>query len=88
MQDRWHSSWPSGRHTRNPHLSKVQNLQFYSDDILLSSYKLVLVPVWIGEAEFEDKTLNLLVNGKSGKVYMDKPGGWVKKALNWLDRMT
>jgi hypothetical protein len=66
------------------HLNRVQNLQFYSDDVLLSSYKLVLVPVWIGEVVIEDKKIDLLVNGKSGKVYMDKPGSWMKKALNWL----
>jgi len=69
------------------HLSKVQNLRFYSDDILLSSYKLVLVSVWIGEAVFEDNLLNFLVNGKSGKVYMDKPGGWVKKALKTIKNL-
>ena len=69
------------------HLSQVQNLQYYSGDILLASYKLVLVPVWIGEAVFEDMQLNLLVNGKSGQVYMDKPGNWMKKALNSLKKI-
>ncbi len=68
-------------------LSQVQNLHYYSDDILLSSYKLVLVAVWIGEAVFEGKTLNVLVNGKSGQVYMDKPGSWMKKALKSLKKI-
>jgi hypothetical protein len=66
------------------HLDNVQNLRFYSDDIMLTSYKLVLVPVWIGQLKVEDKKLPVLINGLSGKVYMDQIGGWMKKALNWL----
>ncbi|MBN2043509.1 MAG: hypothetical protein JW757_00710 [Anaerolineales bacterium] len=65
-------------------LSNVQNLRFYSDDILLTSYKLVLVPVWIGQLQYAEKEQPVLVNGQSGRVYMDQLGGWMKKALGWL----
>ena len=67
-------------------LRKVQSLQFYSDEIYLESYKLVLVPVWMGGMTSNGKRFEVLVNGKSGKVYMDPLSKdfrqWINKLFN------
>ncbi len=65
-------------------LSNVQNLQFYSDDILVESFKLVLVPVWIARLEVDGEKDEVLINGKSGRVYAKKPPGLMRRALGWL----
>lgn len=65
-------------------LSRVQNLQFYSDDIMVESYKLVLVPVWIARLAVDGEEDEVLINGKSGQVYAKKPPGLMRRALDWL----
>ncbi|MCB2178744.1 hypothetical protein KQH61_04960 [bacterium] len=63
---------------------RVKNLQFTSDEILIESYKLVLVPVWVGEVVYEGQSYPVLVNGKSGKVHLQHPPGKIAKFIDSL----
>jgi predicted RNA-binding Zn-ribbon protein involved in translation (DUF1610 family) len=65
-------------------LDRVQNLKFSSDGIILESFKLVLVPVWMGEATLENKRLEILVNGKTGQIYAENPPKGLDKIIDWL----
>lgn len=65
-------------------MRRVENLHFISDDIFLESYKLVLVPVWMGMLTAPGGQIDILVNGKTGKVYADKPTKRRAKLLGWL----
>ena len=69
---------------RKGNLGRVRNLNFTSDGIMMQTYKLVLVPVWMGHYTHEDETYDFLVNGKSGDILADKPPGAIKKFVNWL----
>ncbi|MBN2005407.1 MAG: hypothetical protein JXA21_18765 [Anaerolineae bacterium] len=45
------------------------------------SYKLVLLPFWIGSYRYKDKSYNAVVNGQNGKVQGETPPGLLEKAL-------
>ncbi|HKJ27096.1 MAG TPA: hypothetical protein VJ965_05635, partial [Anaerolineales bacterium] len=69
---------------RKDHLNQIKNLNFTSEDIILQTYKLVLVPVWMGHYRLDGETYTSLINGKTGKVAADKPPGALKKFVRWL----
>ncbi|MFI6501526.1 hypothetical protein [Nonomuraea typhae] len=48
------------------------------------TFKLVLLPVWIGAYLFGGKTYQVLINGVSGEVQGDRPYSWVKITLTAL----
>jgi predicted RNA-binding Zn-ribbon protein involved in translation (DUF1610 family) len=62
----------------------LQNLRYYSDDILIESYKLVLIPVYLAHIRLETELIEVLVDGKTGEVYAKKPPGFFRKTLDWL----
>jgi predicted RNA-binding Zn-ribbon protein involved in translation (DUF1610 family) len=65
-------------------LRKVQSLNFTSDDIFLESFKLVLVPIWVGHVTIEGRLFEALINGKTGRVFMEKPPRGLRKLSKWL----
>lgn len=65
-------------------LGNVLNLQFYSDDIIVTAFRLALVPVWIGSVRMDGEPVEVLVNGKSGQVYADPPKGLGARLADWL----
>ena len=58
-------------------------INYYSQNtkILSSSYKFVLVPIYIGHYYFKEKTYYFYVNGHSGKVYGKTPLSPIKITL-------
>ena len=52
--------------------------------ILLRTYKLILLPVWIGYYHYQDKRYNVVINGQTGRIKGAKPRG---KGRNWLDKL-
>jgi DNA-directed RNA polymerase subunit RPC12/RpoP len=65
-------------------LRRISNIQFASDEILLASFKLVLVPVWIGHFSMNSVTHDLTINGHTGTVFGPKPPSKFKKVVDWL----
>ena len=45
------------------------------------TYKLVLLPVWVGTYHYQKKVFRLLVNGQTGKVGGEKPQDRVKLTM-------
>jgi hypothetical protein len=72
------------RRRKKSKLGTVLNLQFYSDDIIMTAFRLALVPVWIGTVQEEGEKREFLVNGKSGQVYAEKPKDWRGRLADWL----
>ena len=70
--------------TRKEKLRGVSGLRFASDEITLASYKLVLVPVYLGHFTFNAETHALTINGMTGTVFGPKPLGKLKKFAKWL----
>jgi predicted RNA-binding Zn-ribbon protein involved in translation (DUF1610 family) len=64
--------------------SEVRDLGLNSAGIAIESYKLVLLPVWIGSYRYQDATHRVVVNGQTGKVAGDVPRGGVQRILAGL----
>ena len=56
-----------------PEFSYLKNLSVSSAGMTVESFKLVLLPVWITEIPFRDKTHTVLINGHNGRVIGDTP---------------
>ena len=54
-------------------ISALYNLQTSSASLVVESFKLVLVPVWIAEIPIANKKLMVLINGQNGVVQGDVP---------------
>ena len=68
-------------------ISSLYNLKTSSASLVVESFKLVLIPVWITEIPVSDKTMLALLNGQSGIVHADNPTQPKSKSglLDWLE---
>jgi DNA-directed RNA polymerase subunit M/transcription elongation factor TFIIS len=69
---------------RKEELRRIANLRFTSDEIMMASFKLVLVPVWLGHFTLEGETRDVTVSGHTSTVFGPKPPGTLEKLANWL----
>jgi DNA-directed RNA polymerase subunit RPC12/RpoP len=60
---------------------QVIHLTVNSSDFTGQTYKLVLLPMWIGAYRYKDQIYRVLINGQTGEVAGDKPRDSVKVAL-------
>jgi DNA-directed RNA polymerase subunit RPC12/RpoP len=70
--------------SRQEKLRHVSGLRFTSDEMMIASFKLVLVPVWIGHIKIDRQDHELTINGSSGRVFGPKPPGKLQKLAQWL----
>ncbi|MCP4543522.1 MAG: hypothetical protein GY832_40940 [Chloroflexi bacterium] len=67
---------------------QIKDLKLNSMGLIIESYKLVLLPLWIGRyLDKEDKNkkrYTVVVNGQTGMVYGEKPSRGLGKLLGWL----
>ena len=52
--------------------------------MVIESYKLALLPVWINRVNWEDKSYEVMVNGQNGQVFGEHPEIGL---LNWLKQL-
>jgi hypothetical protein len=69
---------------RKDELRRISGLKFTSDEMILTSFKLVLVPVWIGHYSLNGDSHDLTINGYNGTVFGPKPPGKLRKLADWL----
>lgn len=55
-----------------------QHLQSGATNWMAMSYKLALLPLWVGSFHYKGREYRLIVNGQTGKVGGQKPTDWVK----------
>lgn len=60
---------------------QVIDLSVTTSDFSGQTYKLVLLPMWIGAYRYRDQIYRVLINGQTGQVVGDKPRDSVKVAL-------
>ncbi|WP_420627760.1 NADH pyrophosphatase zinc ribbon domain-containing protein [Candidatus Leptofilum sp.] len=66
---------------RNPRkltLADVRNLKLGSLGLVVESFKLALVPIWLVHYQVDDETYDLLVNGQTGAVVGKRPSRGVR----------
>jgi DNA-directed RNA polymerase subunit RPC12/RpoP len=59
----------------------LSDLEITSSAFTGQTYKLVLLPLWLGAYQYRGKTYRVLVNGQTGKVAGDKPIDWIGVGL-------
>ena len=67
----------------------LKDFKMNSMGLIIESYKLVLLPLWIGrylnkEEKEEEKRYTVVVNGQTGAVHGEKPAQGLGKLLGWL----
>jgi hypothetical protein len=62
--------------------NQAANLSVDSSKMLVESYRLILLPVWLSFFILEDQKYHLLINGQTGQVHAELPQkgfkGWLK----------
>ncbi len=62
----------------------VQNLDYSTASLMVSAFKLVLVPVWISGINLDSRLVRLLINGRTGSIVSEhKPGG----VMGWFENV-
>lgn len=62
----------------------VRELNLNSMDLLIETFKLLLLPVWVANYGYRGKTYLLIVNGQTGKVRGQMPAS---KSRGWFARL-
>ena len=71
-------------HIQTDTMHSSKNLQVSAMRLVIESYKLVLVPMWIARYHYEKVWYNVVVNGQTGAVRGEKPRKGVQKWLTGL----
>lgn len=66
----------------------VKNVRFSSAGMVVESYKLLLLPVWIAHYRYRSRRYPIVVNGQTGAVRGERPGQQKSTAgiSDWLKR--
>ena len=62
----------------------IKDLRLHSQGLVVESFKLLLLPMWIAHFKVEDKLYDVCINGQNGIVHGTKPAGVVGKLFTWL----
>ena len=64
---------------------QVRDLKLSSTRLIIESFKLVLLPLWIAHCRDEKKKrYTIVVNGQTGTVRGEKPPQGLRKLWSWL----
>ncbi len=59
----------------------LQNFRASADNLTVLSYKLLLLPLWIANYRYEEKTYTVAINGQTRSVSGQKAAGFFKKLV-------
>ncbi|MFO7682780.1 MAG: hypothetical protein R6X34_22305 [Chloroflexota bacterium] len=62
----------------------IKNFSLNTTHLLVESYKLILVPMWLVHFKVEDQVYDVVVNGQNGRVRGDRPQNAAGKLFSWL----
>jgi hypothetical protein len=63
----------------NATLGSVSDLQFNTAGVIVESYKLVLLPVWVLRYGYQKTVYHVIINGQTGRVRAQMPRNWLQK---------
>ena len=69
---------------RNPHkltLNDVRQLRLGSLGLVIESFKLALLPLWVAHYKVDEETFDIVVNGQTGEVLGERPSRGVRGLL-------
>ena len=63
----------------------IQDLGYSTSGLMVSDFKLILVPVWVTEIRLHDRASRVLINGRTGSVHSEIPetglAGWLENRI-------
>jgi DNA-directed RNA polymerase subunit RPC12/RpoP len=62
-------------------IHQVRDLTLSSAGIVIESFKLILLPIWVGSYRYQDEDYKVVVNGQTGTVRAERPRGGLRKLL-------
>lgn len=68
----------------NTLIAPYRDLRVSAMRLVVESYKLILVPLWIAHYRMEQKQYTIVINGRTGTVRAEKPARGIRRLLNWL----
>jgi hypothetical protein len=66
-------------------LTVVKDLTLKSADMIVDSFRLLLLPAWLTTYASNDKRFAVFINGQTGEVYGERPEKGVRK---WIKKLT
>jgi hypothetical protein len=63
-------------------INQVRDLTVSSAGMVIESFKLILLPVWVAHYHYQGEAYKAAVNGQTGNVRGERPQGRLRK---WLD---
>ncbi len=62
----------------------VRDLVVNSSSLMIESYKLILLPMWMVHFKMEEKVYDVVINGQTGAVRGNRPQSMAGKLFSWL----
>ncbi len=84
MAARWHVVKEAREKANSQLYGQVKDFQMSATELLISAYRLVLLPFWLAEYTFEGERYRALVNGQTGAVRAEQPRRGFGAVLRWL----
>ena len=64
--------------------SYIHDLHTSTSDMIVESFKQVLLPLWLAHYKLEDKIYDVLINGQTAELFGERPQGIVGWLFGWL----
>jgi DNA-directed RNA polymerase subunit RPC12/RpoP len=65
-------------------LGNYKDLQLNSTGVVVESYKLILLPLWIARYQLDETIYHVLINGQTGQLRAQGPKNWLQRFLDSL----
>ncbi len=65
-------------------LGYVKDLRLNTSGVLVESFKLILLPVWVARYYNEGEVYHVVINGQTGDVWAQEPRSWLQKLFGGL----
>lgn len=66
---------------------QIQNMNYSSAGIMVSGFKLILVPVWVTDMKIHDRSSRVIINGRTGSVHSADREITENGLAGWLNAM-
>ncbi len=62
----------------------VRDLQIGTQNVVVESFKHLLLPVWIGHYKVNDTEFEITINGQTGDIVAERPSNLLGRMVSWL----
>lgn len=63
---------------------RIRDLGFGTSQVVIESYKLILLPLWINYYTLNNQTFHIVINGQNGRLFSNRPRKPLRNFLSWL----